>query len=138
MSGEKGLDRRRPGRARTAGMAGAKEFKELFRGSHRESIGRVPDDVRVDVFGEMKPDRDSAGTGHVRVVVRHSRRATRVREANRHWRGLPLHVRRTCKRAGAGCWMEDARKHDAFGVRRPKAWMRPAEIVERLNQIPAQ
>ena len=86
MSGEKGLDRR-------TGMRGIKELQELFRSTHREAVYRVPDDVGVDMFGEVEADGDSSGTSVVRIVIGNRRKPRAIRESDRYRRRCLLDVR---------------------------------------------
>ena len=135
MRAEKSFDRRGMWRRRRAGGDGAVEFEKFFAGADRESVGRVGDDVGVDMLAEIKADRHATRAGRFGMVVRNFRNAGEIREANDDARRRLCDVRRTSQLGRIRRWRKRAGAHDAFGVDRAEAGMEAEDGVERGEQV---
>ena len=69
-------------------------FQELLAGSDRKSVSRMTDNIRVNVFGEVKPDCQSSWV-RVGVVIGNQRNTGRVRETHCYRSRLPVYMRRS-------------------------------------------
>jgi hypothetical protein len=129
--GSQGLGFARSGRGH-----GAQELQELLTRADRETVGRVGNDVGVDMIGEMEADSDPARAGPCRVVVGDRGEAGGVRVADGHGRGWPVRMGGAGQLGRLGRRAERADTHEAFGVGRPKARMNsPRQFIEDAEQV---
>ena len=87
-------------RVRPGGIGGDQGFKELnepLGGACRESIDRMTDDVGVNMLAKVEANRKAARAGTLRVVIGNGRDPGKVREADRHRRGIAVQMWRPCQ-----------------------------------------
>ena len=51
------------------GNHGVEERHESLRSAHRDGVNRMTDDVGVNMFGKVKPNRKAARAAALRVVI---------------------------------------------------------------------
>ena len=72
-----------------------------------EVVDRMTDVVGVNMLTEVEANRKTARAGALRIVVGDGRNSRKVRESDRHRRGIPVQMRRPRQRRG----LRRRRKH---------------------------
>jgi hypothetical protein len=99
----------------------------------------MTDDVGVNMLAKVEADRKAARARTLRVVVGHRRNSRKVREADRHRRGIPVQMRRARQRNGFRGRRKHASQQDALRMRGSEPRMNTIiGFVEHLNGFPAQ
>ena len=113
----------------SAGHCGAQELDELVTVARREAVGRVADDIGVDMFGEVEANGQSARIG-VSDAVGNVGNAGRVREPNGDGGGRAGYVRSAGEGFRPGRGRERAGQHQALGMRGPETGMEAEQLIE--------
>jgi hypothetical protein len=115
------------------------ELHETLRGTRREAVDRMTDDVGVNMLAKVEANRKPARAGALRVVVGNGRNSRKVREADRHRRAIPVQMRRARQRSGFRRRRKHASQQDALRMRGPESRMNTTiSFVEHLNGFSAQ
>ena len=82
-----------------------------------EVVDRMTDVVGVNMLAEVEANRKVPRAGALRVVVGNVRNPRKVREADRHRRGIPVQMRRPCQRSGFRGRGKCPSQQEALGMR---------------------
>ena len=106
----------RPGRV--GGNHGIEKLHEPLGGAHREVVDRMSNDVGMDMLGKVEANCKAAWARTLRVVVGNGRDPRKIREANRHRRGIAVQMRRPRQRCGFRGRRKRTLQQDTLRVRR--------------------
>src|ERR1700735_1385308 len=91
------------------------KLQKLLSCPRRKAIGRMTDNIGMNVLGKIESDRESTRI-RIRIVIRYQRKAGRVRESHSHRRRLTNDVRRLRQRGSLFRRSERASQHGALGM----------------------
>ena len=113
------------------------KLQKLLSCPRRKAIGRMTDNIGMNVLGKIESDRESTRI-RILIVIRYQRNACRVRESHSHRRRLAHDMRCPRQCGGLGRRRERASQHDALGMGWTKARVQSKDRVELLQNLIAK